>query len=138
MKEKSEKRGKALSSNFLYTSAILPLRISVTFTVDLKPVLVKILLLLTNSMNSFLIQPLTVSRSAFAICACAFRPITLRSDDKMRWILPSNQVFKLGLWLSGLAYKSEDEDNEINSEFNSPSSALLMHMFKDCDCVTCL
>jgi hypothetical protein len=57
VKEKNEReireKGKVFPSNFLYSSEILPPWIPVTFTVDLKPLLVKVLLLLRNWMNLY-------------------------------------------------------------------------------------
>ena len=50
MKEKSGGKGKVFPSNFLYSGEIFPPQIPVTFTVGLKPLLVKALLL-RNSMN---------------------------------------------------------------------------------------
>jgi hypothetical protein len=45
MKEKSGGKGKVFASNFLYSGEIFPPRIPLTFTVELKPLLVKVLLL---------------------------------------------------------------------------------------------
>lgn len=73
-KEKNDReiggKGKVFPSNFLYAGEIFPPRIPVTFTVGLKPLLVKVLLL-SNSMSD------TNGRGS-ALTTRAFRPITLR------------------------------------------------------------
>jgi len=70
MKEKSGGKGKVFPSNFLCSVEIFAPRIPVTFTVGLKPLLVKVLLL-----GSSMTDP---NGRGSVLTRRAFRPIALR------------------------------------------------------------